>query len=131
MGDIVLVEAGSLIPADGEILIGAASIDESAVTGESAPVIREAGGDRSSVTGGTKVLSDKLIIRISADPGQGFLDRMIALVEGANRKKTPNEIALTIFAGRADAHLFGGHGHALAVQLLLGGPQRRRPGWRA
>jgi K+-transporting ATPase ATPase B chain len=95
-GDLVLVEAGALIPADGEILLGAASIDESAVTGESAPVIREAGGDRSSVTGGTKVLSDKLILRISADPGQGFLDRMIALVEGANRKKTPNEIALTI-----------------------------------
>jgi len=96
LNDLVLVNAGSLIPADGEILLGAASIDESAVTGESAPVIREAGGDRSSVTGGTKVLSDRLIVRISADPGQGFLDRMIALVEGANRKKTPNEIALTI-----------------------------------
>ncbi|HTH14307.1 MAG TPA: potassium-transporting ATPase subunit KdpB, partial [Spirochaetia bacterium] len=95
-GDLVLVEAGSLIPGDGEILLGAASIDESAVTGESAPVIREAGGDRSSVTGGTKVLSDRLIVRISANPGQGFLDRMIALVEGANRKKTPNEVALTI-----------------------------------
>lgn len=96
LNDLVLVNAGSLLPADGEIVLGAASIDESAITGESAPVIREAGGDRSSVTGGTKVLSDRLIVRISADPGQGFLDRMIALVEGANRKKTPNEIALTI-----------------------------------
>jgi K+-transporting ATPase ATPase B chain len=92
----VVIEAGALIPGDGEILLGAASIDESAVTGESAPVIREAGGDRSSVTGGTKVLSDKLLVRISANPGQGFLDRMISLVEGANRKKTPNEVALTI-----------------------------------
>ncbi|NNM55464.1 MAG: potassium-transporting ATPase subunit KdpB [Spirochaetales bacterium] len=95
-GDLILVEAGTLIPADGEIVLGAASVDESAVTGESAPVIREAGGDRSSVTGGTKVLSDRLIVRVSADPGQGFLDRMIALVEGSERKKTPNEVALTI-----------------------------------
>ncbi len=95
-GDLILVESGALIPIDGEILLGAASVDESAVTGESAPVIREAGGDRSSVTGGTKVLSDRLIIQVSTEPGQGFLDRMIALVEGAARKKTPNEIALTI-----------------------------------
>jgi K+-transporting ATPase ATPase B chain len=95
-GEIFLVEAGAIVPADGEILTGAASVDESAVTGESAPVIREAGGDRSSVTGGTRVLSDRLIVQVSSDPGQGFLDRMITLVEGASRKKTPNEIALTI-----------------------------------
>jgi K+-transporting ATPase ATPase B chain len=95
-GDLVRVPAGELIPADGEIVRGAASVDESAVTGESAPVVREAGGDRSSVTGGTKVLSDALVIRVASEPGQGFLDRMIALVEGAQRKRTPNEIALTI-----------------------------------
>ena len=94
--DIVQVAAGEIVPADGEIIRGAASVDESAVTGESAPVVREAGGDRSSVTGGTKVLSDVLVIRVAAEPGQGFLDRMIALVEGAQRQKTPNEIALTI-----------------------------------
>ena len=83
-------------PRDGEIIEGIASVDESAITGESAPVIRESGGDRSAVTGGTKVLSDRIVVRITADPGQTFLDRMIALVEGANRQKTPNEIALTI-----------------------------------
>jgi len=95
-GDIVLAEAGDLIPGDGEIIEGIASVDESAITGESAPVIRESGGDRSAVTGGTKVLSDRIVIRITADPGQSFLDRMIALVEGAARQKTPNEIALHI-----------------------------------
>jgi K+-transporting ATPase ATPase B chain len=95
-GDLVLVEAGDVIPGDGEIVEGAASVDESAVTGESAPVIRESGGDRSSVTGGTRVLSDWLIVRITANPGETFLDRMIALVEGARRQKTPNEIALSI-----------------------------------
>ena len=95
-GDRVVVVAGELIPGDGEILEGAATVDESAITGESAPVIREAGGDRSSVTGGTRVLSDRIVIRISADPGHSFLDRMIGLVEGAKRQKTPNEIALTI-----------------------------------
>jgi potassium-transporting ATPase ATP-binding subunit len=95
-GDYVLVEAGELIPGDGEILDGVASVDESAITGESAPVIRESGGDRSAVTGGTRVLSDWLVIRISANPGETFLDRMIAMVEGAKRKKTPNEIALDI-----------------------------------
>jgi K+-transporting ATPase ATPase B chain len=95
-GDLVRVTAGETIPADGEVIRGAASVDESAVTGESAPVVREAGGDRSSVTGGTRVLSDAIVVRIVADPGQGFLDRMIALVEGARRQKTPNEIALTI-----------------------------------
>ena len=95
-GDIVRVLAGELISGDGDVIEGAASVDESAITGESAPVIREAGGDRSAVTGGTRVLSDELLIRITADPGEGFLDHMISLVEGAKRQKTPNEIALTI-----------------------------------
>ncbi|HEU5080972.1 MAG TPA: potassium-transporting ATPase subunit KdpB [Opitutaceae bacterium] len=95
-GDVVLVKAGELIPGDGDVIEGAASVDESAITGESAPVIREAGGDRSAVTGGTSVLSDSLVIRITANPGEGFLDHMISLVEGAKRQKTPNEIALTI-----------------------------------
>jgi K+-transporting ATPase ATPase B chain len=95
-GDVFLVEAGDTIPADGEIVEGVASVNESAITGESAPVIREAGGDRSSVTGGTLVLSDWLIVRVTANPGEAFLDRMIALVEGAKRQKTPNEIALDI-----------------------------------
>jgi K+-transporting ATPase ATPase B chain len=95
-GDVVLVEAGDTIPGDGEVVEGIASVDESAITGESAPVIRESGGDRSAVTGGTRVLSDWLIIRISSNPGESFLDRMIAMVEGASRRKTPNEIALDI-----------------------------------
>ena len=94
--DIVVVRAGEVIPADGDVIEGAASVDESAITGESAPVIRESGGDRSAVTGGTRVLSDEIKIRISVNPGEGFLDRMISLVEGAQRQKTPNEIALTI-----------------------------------
>ena len=95
-GDVVLVEAGDLIPSDGEVIEGVASVNESAVTGESAPVVREAGGDRSAVTGGTHVVSDWLVVRITADAGSTFLDRMIALVEGAERRKTPNEIALNI-----------------------------------
>jgi potassium-transporting ATPase ATP-binding subunit len=95
-GDLVLVEAGALIPGDGEIVDGVASVDESAITGESAPVIRESGGDRSAVTGGTRVLSDWLVVKITANPGETFLDRMIAMVEGARRQKTPNEIALDI-----------------------------------
>lgn len=95
-GDYFLVEAGDVIPADGEIVEGIASVDESAVTGESAPVVRESGGDRSAVTGGTRILSDWLIVQVSVDPGEGFLDRMINLVEGAKRQKTPNEIALNI-----------------------------------
>ena len=94
--DLFLVEAGDILPVDGEIVEGIASVDESAVTGESAPVIRESGGDRSAVTGGTRLLSDWLIVRVTADPGEGFLDRMIGLVEGAKRQKTPNEIALDI-----------------------------------
>ncbi|GAB6139774.1 potassium-transporting ATPase subunit KdpB [Methylosoma difficile] len=95
-GDIVLIEAGDFVPADGEVIEGAASVDESAITGESAPVIRESGGDFSSVTGGTRVLSDWLVVRVMVNPGEAFLDRMIAMVEGAKRQKTPNEIALTI-----------------------------------
>jgi K+-transporting ATPase ATPase B chain len=95
-GDIVLVEAGDFVPADGEVIEGVASVDESAITGESAPVIREAGGDFSSVTGGTRVLSDWVVVRVSVNPGEAFLDRMIAMVEGARRQKTPNEIALSI-----------------------------------
>ncbi|MBN8851460.1 MAG: potassium-transporting ATPase subunit B [Sphingobacteriales bacterium 50-39] len=95
-GDIFLCEAGDVIPMDGEIIEGIATIDESAITGESAPVIRESGGDKSSVTGGTKVLSDSIKVRVTTDPGESFLDKMIALVEGASRQKTPNEIALTI-----------------------------------
>src|SRR5271157_5170087 len=95
-GDLVSVSAGELIPGDGEIVEGVASVDESAITGESAPVIREAGGDRSAVTGGTRVLSDHIKVKITSNPGETFLDRMIALVEGAARQKTPNEIALNI-----------------------------------
>ncbi|RVT43797.1 potassium-transporting ATPase subunit KdpB [Sphingobium algorifonticola] len=96
VGDVVLVETGDLIPSDGEVIEGVASVNEAAITGESAPVIREAGGDRSAVTAGTRVISDQIKVRVTVEPGQGFLDRMIALVEGAERQKTPNEIALTI-----------------------------------
>ncbi len=95
-GDVIVVAAGEIIASDGDVIVGAATVDESAITGESAPVIREAGGDRSSVTGGTRVLSDEIQVKVSADPGHSFLDRMIGLVEGAKRQKTPNEIALTI-----------------------------------
>ena len=96
LGDVVVVSAGELIPADGEVIEGIASVDESAITGESAPVIRESGGDRSAVTGGTRVLSDQIVVRVTQEPGASFLDRMIALVEGSSRQKTPNEIALDI-----------------------------------
>jgi K+-transporting ATPase ATPase B chain len=95
-GDEVVVSAGEVIPADGEVIEGIASVDESAITGESAPVIRESGGDRSAVTGGTRVLSDRIVVEITQEPGQSFLDRMIGLVEGTSRRKTPNEIALNI-----------------------------------
>ena len=106
-GDVVVIEAGEFIPGDGEVIEGVASVDESAITGESAPVIRESGGDRSAVTGGTKVLSDRLVVRIINNPGESFLDRMIALVEGAKRQKTPNEIALNILlAGLTLVFLF-------------------------
>ncbi|GAA2891514.1 potassium-transporting ATPase ATP-binding subunit [Actinoplanes cyaneus] len=96
LGDVVVVEAGETVPGDGDVVEGIASVDESAITGESAPVIRESGGDRSAVTGGTRVLSDRIVVRITQRPGESFVDRMIALVEGANRQKTPNEIALNI-----------------------------------
>ncbi len=95
-GQLVVCETGDVIPADGEVIEGIASVDEAAITGESAPVIRESGGDRSAVTGGTRVLSDRIVVRITVDPGAGFLDRMISMVEGAKRQKTPNEIALGI-----------------------------------
>src|SRR6267143_4715470 len=95
-GDFFLVETGDVIPADGVVVEGVASVDESAITGESAPVVRESGGDRSAVTGGTCVISDRIVIRVTQEKGQAFLDRMIAMVEGAKRQKTPNEIALTI-----------------------------------
>ena len=95
-GDVVVVEAGERIPGDGDVIEGVASVDESAVTGESAPVIRESGGDRSAVTGGTVVLSDRIVVRITSEPGQSFVDRMIALVEGSERQRTPNEIALNV-----------------------------------
>src|SRR5471032_2867497 len=105
--EIFAVVAGELIAADGEVIEGAASVDESAITGESAPVIREAGGDRSAVTGGTRVLSDRIVVRVTSNPGETFLDRMIALVEGAQRQKTPNEIALSILlAGLTIIFLF-------------------------
>ncbi|MGH9124307.1 MAG: HAD-IC family P-type ATPase, partial [Acidimicrobiales bacterium] len=96
IGDLCVVDPGELIPGDGDVVEGIASVDESAITGESAPVIRESGGDRSAVTGGTRVLSDGIVVRISTRPGESFIDRMIALVEGASRQKTPNEIALNI-----------------------------------
>jgi K+-transporting ATPase ATPase B chain len=106
-GDVVVVEAGEFVPGDGEVIEGIASVDESAITGESAPVIRESGGDRSAVTGGTRVLSDRIVVRITTNPGESFLDRMIALVEGAKRQKTPNEIALNILlAGLTLVFLF-------------------------
>jgi K+-transporting ATPase ATPase B chain len=106
-GDVVVVEAGDVIPADGDVVEGAGSVDESAITGESAPVIREAGGDRSAVTGGTRLLSDRLVIEVTQEPGGSFLDRMIALVEGAERRKTPNEVALNVLlVGLTIAFLF-------------------------
>ena len=133
--DLVLVEAGDLVPGDGEVVEGIASVDESAITGESAPVIRESGGDRSAVTGGTRVLSDWIVVRITADPGETFLDRMIALVEGAKRRKTPNEIALnillaaltivfllataTLFAFSSHAAIAGGQGSPVPLTVLV------------
>lgn len=134
-GDIVLVEAGDFIPSDGEVIEGCASVNESAITGESAPVIRESGGDRSSVTGGTQVISDWLIVRILSNPGETFLDRMINLVEGAKRQKTPNELALTILLATLTLvfllvcstlmpfSLYGqaatGYGHVVSLMVLI------------
>jgi len=120
-GDRIYVKAGELIPADGEIIEGVASVDESAITGESAPVVREGGGDRSAVTGGTRVLSDWLVIEVRQDPGGGFIDRMIALVEGAERQKTPNEIALTILlAGLTIIFLAATAGLVPSAQFFAG-----------
>jgi len=129
-GDLVVCEAGDVIPSDGEIVEGVASVDESAITGESTPVIRESGGDRSAVTGGTRVLSDRIVVRITAEPGKTFMDRMIALVEGANRQKTPNEIALNILLGALTLIFipvvvvlepFGSYAHGqVSVVTLLG-----------
>ena len=116
-----------MIPADGEIIEGVGSVDESAITGESAPVIRESGGDRSAVTGGTKLLSDRLVIEVTQEPGKSFLDRMIALVEGAERRKTPNEIALNILLAGPDDHVRRGRRDAAAVRDLRGHAARRRP----
>ena len=113
-----MVHAGEFIPADGEIIEGVASVDESAITGESAPVIRESGGDRSAVTGGTRVISDWIKVRVTSDPGHSFLDRMIALVEGAERQKTPNEIALNILLAVAHAGVPAGRGDAAAIRRL-------------
>ena len=123
-GDVVLVEAGDMIPLDGEVIEGAASVDESAITGESAPVIREAGGDFSSVTGGTRVLSDWIVVRVTVNPGETFLDRMIAMVEGAKRQKTPNEIALTILLVALTIVFLVVDRHAAAVLALQ---RRGRP----
>ena len=119
-GDVVVVEAGELIPGDGTVIEGIASVDESAITGESAPVIRESGGDRSAVTGGTRVLSDRIVVEITQEPGESFLDRMIALVEGAERRKTPNEIALGHPARGHDADLPGGGRDAPPVRRVRG-----------
>ena len=117
--DIVVVTAGEFIPGDGEVIEGVASVDESAITGESAPVIRESGGDRSAVTGGTRVLSDEIKVRITSNPGETFLDRMIKLVEGASRQKTPNEIALNILLAGLTIIFLARRGHPAAVRHLL------------
>ena len=117
-GDVVVCEAGDVIPGDGEVIEGIATVDESVITGESAPVIRESGGDRNAVTGGTRVLSDLVKIKITSNPGETFLDRMIALVEGAERQKTPNEIALNILIAGSDADFSAGGDHAAALRGL-------------
>ncbi len=122
-GDIVVVEAGEVIPADGEIIEGVGSVDESAITGESAPVVREAGGDRSAVTGGTKLLSDRLVIEVTQEPGKSFLDRMIALVEGAERRKTPNEIALNILLAGLTITFLGAVVTLRPYSIYAGTPQ--------
>ena len=115
----VVVTAGEIIPADGDVVEGIASVDESAITGESAPVIRESGGDRSAVTGGTRVLSDEIVVRVTTRAGESFLDRMIALVEGASRQKTPNEIALDILLAGLDDHPAPRDRDAAALRRLL------------
>ena len=125
--DVILVEAGDIIPSDGDIIEGVASVNESAITGESAPVIREAGGDRSAVTGGTTVLSDWIKVRITAEPGSTFIDRMIALVEGAERQKTPNELALSILLSGLTLIFLIVCVTLLADRQIFGRPTCRRP----
>ena len=127
LGDIVLVEAGEIIPGDGDIIEGVASVNEAAITGESAPVIREAGGDRSAVTGGTTVLSDCIKVQITAAPGSTFIDRMIALVEGAERQKTPERTRAVDSAGRADHHLPDRLRHLVADREIFAASTCRRP----
>ncbi|GMA34514.1 hypothetical protein GCM10025876_07180 [Demequina litorisediminis] len=126
VGSLVVVEAGQVIPGDGDVVAGIASVDESAITGESAPVIRESGGDRCAVTGGTVVLSDRIVVRITARPGDGFVDRMIALVEGSERRRTPNEIALGLLLRLADGGVPAGRRHAAGIRRV----QRCSPGHR-
>ena len=120
-----MVEAGETIPGDGTVIEGIASVDESAITGESAPVVRESGGDRSAVTGGTRVLSDRIVVEITQEPGQSFLDRMIALVEGAERRKTPNEIALNILLAGLTLVFLAGRRHPAAVRRRSPAPTPR------
>ena len=120
IGDLVVCEAGDIIPGDGDVVEGVASVDESAITGESAPVIRESGGDRRRVTGGTKVLSDRIVIKITTKPGETFIDRMITLVEGAARQKTPERDRAEHPAGLADDRLPARGGHPAAVRGLRG-----------
>ena len=126
-GDVFVVAAREMIAADGEIIEGAATIDEAAITGESAPVIRESGGDRSAVTGGTTVLSDQIKVRVTANPGESFMDHMISLIEGAKRQRTPNEIALVHPAVGAHHRLHGRVRHPQAVRDLHVGAMRARP----
>jgi K+-transporting ATPase ATPase B chain len=128
VGDTVVCDAGDIIPSDGEVIEGIASVDESAITGESAPVIRESGGDRSAVTGGTHVLSDRIVVRITAARGQTFLDRMIRLIEGAKRQKTPNEIALSILLSVLSLiFLLGTESlHPFVKYIFIRGEGRRR-----
>ncbi len=130
-GDVVMCDAGDLIPGDGEVIEGIATVDESVITGESAPVIRESGGDRSAVTGGTRVLSDQIKIRITSNPGETFLDRMIALVEGAERQKTPNEIALNILIAGLTLIFLLAVDHAAALCGIQRRAGRRRDRFRA
>lgn len=120
IGDLVVVETGDLIPSDGEVAEGVASVNEAAITGESAPVIREAGGDRSAVTAGTRVISDQIVVRVTVNPGQGFLDGMIVLVEGAERQKTPQRDRADDPAHRADHHLFDRGRHHSGLRILCG-----------
>ena len=131
----MVCEAGDVIPGDGDVVEGIASVDESAITGESAPVIRESGGDRCAVTGGTKVLSDRIVVQITQTPGESFIDRMISLVEGANRQKTPNEIALNILLAALTRDLPDGRGRPCSrwrsTPRASTPPPRTPPPWTA